>query len=236
MPTPVPSASWHAKTYGAYDRESNEAFENAICVLNLLTDLGWTLQAMCAVYGNIEAESGYNFWRWEGDNVPSASGSHLSGYGFPQFTPARKYIESQYAWANTGFGPHFSDWQGSLYDGDSQLRFIDGHADYSTDNPYTDYHITYDEFKHGQYTPEFLAKAWLHNYERPFNQSTVVENYRASIARYWYDKLVGYTPDTPIPPEPGSGLPPTPLVPEAEAYNEQRTFKINFYLKPWYKK
>ena len=233
MPTPVPSAEWHAKTYGAYARSSQEAFENAICVYNLLTSLGWTLQAMCAVYGNIEAESGYNPWRWEGDAVPSSNESPDYGYGFPQFTPSSKYILDDNAQANTGYGPNYTDWNGNIFDGDSQLRFIDVYADYSTDNPYG-YNISYEEFKTGYYSPEYLAKAWLHNYERPGEQGTEVEEYRASIARYWYDLLIEYDPSDPIPPEGGGGQP-TPKPVNASSYYGNK-FKIGFYLKPFYKR
>lgn len=233
MPTQVPDAIWHGKTYGAYARESTEAFENAICTYNLLTSLGWTIQAMCAVYGNIEAESGYNFWRWEGDAVPSSNESPDYGYGFPQFTPSSKYIYDDNAQANTGYGPNYSDWSGNIFDGDSQLRFIDEYADYSTDNPYG-YNISYDEFKTGYYSPEYLAKAWLHNYERPGEQGTAVEEYRASIARYWYDILIEYDPSDPIPPEGGGGQPTPKPIDDSTFYGDK--FNINFYLKPFYKR
>lgn len=226
MPTPVPPAEWHAKPYGAFGRSSDEAFENAICTYNLLNSLGWTVQAVCAVYGNIEAESGYNPWRWEGDSVPTTSGSMSHGYGFPQFTPATKYIDDPNAQANEGYGPNFSNSAGNVFDGDSQLRFIDEYADYAI-NPLYNFPITYEEFKTDTtLSPEYLAKAWLHNYERPRDQGTGVEDYRAAIARYWYDILIEYDPSDPIPPE--------PII-----YNYgsiANKFKIMFYLKQWYKK
>ena len=233
MPSPIPDAEWHAKTYGAYDRSSSEAVENAICTYNLLTSLGWTLQAMCAVYGNIEAESGYNPWRWEGDNVPSSNESPGYGYGFPQFTPSGKYINSSEAQANEGYGPNYTDWQGNIFDGDSQLRFIDQYADYDPDTPYG-YNISYEEFKTGEYSPEYLAKAWLHNYERPRDQSESVELYRASIARHWYDLLIPFDPSEPIPPEGGGGQPTPKPVEDLTYYGDK--FKIGFYLKPHYKR
>ena len=228
MPTPVPQADWHAKKIGAYGRSSTEAFENAICTYNLLSSLGWTVQAICAVYGNIEAESGYNPWRWEGDNVASYYGSKSHGYGFPQFTPATKYIDDPNAQSNTGYGPNFSNKEGNIFDGDSQLRYIDEYADYGI-NPGYNYPITYQEFKTDtSLSPEYLAKAWLHNYERPRDQSTSVENYRASIARHWYDILIEYDPSDPIPPEPEDN----PLT----TGNLGNKLKIMFYLKPWYKR
>lgn len=239
MPQPIPDAEWHAKPYGAYDRNSSEAVENAICTYNLLTSLGWTLQAMCAVYGNIEAEGGYNPWRWEGDDVLSSNEegtiatSTVHGYGFVQFTPAGKYIYDDAAKANTGYGPNFADWEGNIFDGDSQLRYIDEYADYDENTPYG-YNITYEEFKTGNYSPEYLAKAWLHNYERPGQQGPEVEAYRAAVARHWYDLLIPYDPSEPIPPEGGGGQPtPTPSS-DSSYYGDK--FNISFYLKPHYKK
>ena len=231
MPTPVPSADWHAKSTGAYARESNEAFENAICTYNLLSSLGWTLSAICGVYGNIEAESGYNPWRWQNDDVLSSRDTSIiatstaHGYGFPQFTPAGKYIYSPYAETNDGYGPNYSNSEGNVFDGDSQLRFIDEHADYAPTGSYPE---TFSEYKASTDSPEHCARAWLLNYERPYNQSESVQAYRASIARYWYDILIEYDPSEPIPPEP------TPVLSGESGYSNK--FKINFYLKPFYKK
>lgn len=237
MPTPIPDAEWHAKEYGAYARDSNEAYENAICVYNLLHDLGWTLSAICGVYGNIEAESGYNPWRWQSDDVLSSNeegiiaSSTAHGYGFVQFTPAGKYIYADEAKENTGYGPNFADWEGNIFDGDSQLRYIDENADYI---PTWSYPETYEEFKQSPESPEHCAKAWLLNYERPYEQGEAVQNYRASIARYWYDILIEFDPSDPIPPEGGGGQP-TPKPVEDLAYYGDK-FNINFYLKPHYKR
>lgn len=227
MPTPVPPADWHAQTYGAYARSSNEAFENAICVYNLLHSLNWSLSAICGLYGNVEAESGYNPWRWEGDYVPTSYGSRSHGYGFCQFTPASKYIDDSAAQANTGYGPNYSDQQGNIFDGDSQLRFIDVYADYI---PTYDYPLSYADYKVNNNGPEYSARAWVKNYERPGDQSEEALAYRASIARHWYDILIEYDPSTPIPPEPG------PIPPKDRTGSYNKKFKIMFYLKPWYKR
>lgn len=236
MPSPIPDAEWHAKAYGAYERSSDEAYENAICVYNLLHSLGWSLSAICGVYGNIEAESGYNPWRWQSDNVLSSdeegtiATSTAHGYGFVQFTPAGKYIYSE-AQENTGYGPNFSNWEGNIFDGDSQLRYIDVYADYE---PTYSYPETFEEFKESGESPEHCAKAWLLNYERPYDQGEGVQAYRAAIARYWYDILIEFDPSDPIPPEGGGGQPtPTPSK-DSQFYGDK--FNIAFYLKPHYKR
>lgn len=233
MPTPVPDASWHAKPYGGYARESQEAFDNAICVYNLFSSLGWTLSAICGFWGNVEAESAYNPWRWEGDYVHSSNDDleNTGGYGFVQFTPSGKYINAEAAQANEGYGPNFSDWEGNIYDGDSQCVYIDGYADYI---PTYYYPESFEEYKESGESPEHCARAWLLNYERPGDQSEEVQNYRASIARYWYDILIEYDPSEPIPPEGGGGQP-TPKPVDAIAETSNR-IKINMYIKPWWKR
>ena len=234
MPTPIPDAHWYCKPIGAYDRTSTEAYENAICAYNLLHSLGWSCQAVAAFWGNVEAESGYNPWRWQADyefGIPSSNQYTERGYGLVQFTPAAKYIHDERAQINVGYGPNFSDWEGNIFDGDSQIRFINDYADYSP-NPGYNYQIEYSDFKTGEYTPEYLAKAWLHNYERPLIQTEPVENYRAYVARYWYDILIEFDPSDPIPPEPGGGEP----TPKPIDYATVEKFKISFYLKPHYKK
>lgn len=228
MPVPVPDAQWHCKPTGAYNRNSDEAFENAICTYNLLNSLGWSISAICGVWGNIEAESGYNPWRWQSDNVLNSNDtitiaeSTLHGYGLVQFTPAGKYIYAQEAQTNAGYGPNFSNEQGSEYDGDSQFRYINDYADYIATASYP---LSYADFKINQMGPEYSAVAWLLNYERPYDQGQAVQDYRASIARYWYDILIQYDPSDPIGPD-GSG----------RITDYSKPFKFMFYLKPHYKK
>lgn len=233
MPDPNPNITWHCKPYGAYARTSSEAYQNGICVFNLLSSLGWTPQAAAAFWGNVEAESGYNPWRWESDQVPSSNEFPDYGYGLVQFTPSGKYIENSAAQANDGFGPNYTDWAGCIFDGDSQCRYIDEYADYFI-NPLYDYPITYDEFKHGEYSVEYLAKAWLHNYERPGDQSEEVEMYRAAVASFWYAYFTGVEPTDPIPPHGGTIRPIFPAGEKASHYANR--FTISMYLKPNYKR
>ena len=187
---PLPPASWHAHTYGGYSRTSNEAFENAICTYRKLSSAGWTLNAICAVYGNMEAESGYNPWRWESDSVPSYPSTPSYGYGLPQFTPSGKYISSSYAQGYQGYAPNWSDHQGNANDGDAQLQFIDEHADYYSTSAYP---LSYSEYKASTASAGTLAKAWLYNYERPADPAST-ENDRAAAAEYWYGVLAIYDP------------------------------------------
>lgn len=192
---------WAAKKYGAYAKESDEAYQNAVEIYNLLSgELGWTLNAVCGVLGNLGRESGYNPWRWEGDK-PLAStdttniATKRQGYGFVQFTPSGKYINN--AKGYDGYGPNFSDKVGSIYDGRAQFLYINGNADYIMKPAYP---LTYAEFKVSTESPYYLAGAWLYNYERPKNPAASV-NARGEMAEWWWDRLGGGD----IPPRPPGG-------------------------------
>lgn len=191
---PLPPADWHAKTTGAYARTSTEAFDNAVCAYRKLSGLGWTLNAFCAMWGNVGYEGGYNPWRWESDDVPSYPNTPSYGYGLVQFTPSSKYILDTHAQSYTGYAPNWIDHHGNPNDGDAQLEFIHNYADYYSTSSYP---ISYSEFKTSTLSPSELAKAWLYNYERPGDPAST-EADRADEAMYWYGILSPYSP-TPIP-------------------------------------
>lgn len=196
------TSSWHAKVRGEYARTSNEAIENAKLIYQYLGSLGWTLNAVCGLLGNIGKESGYNPWRWQGDKVGATTGSPWTnkGYGFVQFTPAGNYINSSIAKSADGYAPNFSDKSGNASDAEAQLYCISTNFNggYFI-NPKYNFPLTWTEFKASTEDAGYLAKAWLHNYERPKDQGTSVENVRAEEAEYWYEILSGETPPTPTP-------------------------------------
>lgn len=191
--TPLPPSTWQAQSTGSYNRTSNEAFQNAICTYRKLSGLGWTVNAICAVYGNFEAESGYNPWRWEGDSVPTYPSTPSYGYGLPQFTPSSKYISDSRAQAYSGYAPNWSDHAGNPDDGDAQLEFISNYADYypAPGTPYEN--LSFSDFKVSTQSAGYLARAWLYNYERPLDPAST-EDYRAQAAEYWYGVLSQYSP------------------------------------------
>src|SRR5699024_7779051 len=70
---------------------------------------------------------------------------------------------------------------------DTQLRAIDEdvlNGWIATSN----YNITFSQFKKSTQTPEWLAQAYLLNFERPANQNQPA---RSTHARYWYNQLKG---------------------------------------------
>lgn len=204
--------AWHNKKTGAYARDSPEAYDNALTAWGIMGKLGWSLNAFCGVYGNMEYESGFNPWRWQSDDVLPSTGSPWTnhGYGLVQFTPAAKYIDSPEAQSMTGYGPSFSDREGFPDDGTAQINFIDQYADYY---PTSQYPLSYADFKVTTMDAGEAAVAWLYNYERP-NITDEEITHRRGAGLYWWDKMQGVDP--PDPPDP-------PLLPH--------TFKWIYYLK-----
>lgn len=80
-------ATWHAKPSGIYHHNSQEWCDNLDCIYAEFHAQGYTLESICGIIGNFEAESRMNPWRWQRDRY-----NLDAGYGLVQFTPARDYI------------------------------------------------------------------------------------------------------------------------------------------------
>ena len=157
---------------------------NARYIYNVLSAQGYTLNAIAAMLGNMEAESTINPALWESRKEGNTSG----GLGLVQWTPATRLI----TWAN--------DRSLDYLNIDTQLSMliweVNNGDDYYATSAYPE---TYPQFIKSTKTPEYLAKAFLLNYERPDDQSTTAQEYRAGLARYWYDYLINYDPVNPSP-------------------------------------
>lgn len=139
---------------------------NAVLVFRRLSKHGFSTNAISAIVANMEAESTINPGIWEGLQP------YIGGYGLVQWTPYEKYSD----WAG-------DDWQNN---GDKECDRIAHEFDIGIQFYMTDlYPITAQEFKVGKQPPEYLALAFMHNYERP--ASYVTEEYRKSRARDWYN-------------------------------------------------
>lgn len=190
---PAPSAygQWHCKASGGYDMTDQFAIDNAFMIWSILSNLGWTVEAVCGFMGNVQIESGVNPWRYQYDSIQSRSSALTwgGGYGLVQFTPCRKYQQDSRSMAMTGYGPNYSDQTGSNDDGTAQLRFIDQYADYEPDLP--SYPMTYAEYKASTLSADYLAEVWFYNYER--GDPTSLQQ-RKDAALYWYSVLQGTPP------------------------------------------
>lgn len=155
----------------------DQMYNNAIYIASFFFRNGWTLEACAAILGNMQTESNMNPGLWESRDT----GNMERGYGLVQWTPASKYIN----WAKE---------QGRDYtDIDTQLDRIlwemyNNVQYYKTD----DYPESFYEFSVSEKSPEYLAAAFLFNYERPASPSP---EKRGAQARYWYNILSEIDPD-----------------------------------------
>lgn len=209
LPGDYSGFQWYAKKYQGYERNSAEAYNNAVLMYQVFSSLGFTLNAVAGILGNVEQESGYNPWQWEGDEIRSSTDyiyapSTRCGYGLFQFTPCYDYIGQNVAESYDTYAPNFSDRKGKPEDGDAQCRFADYHAprgQWLPSQVFPEYNLTWEQFKSSTQAPEYLARAWCWQYERPRTDAANIP-VRESAARYWYDKLQNITPTDPLPDPP----------------------------------
>ena len=146
---------------------------NAQYILDFLTAYGWTKNAICGMLGNMQSESTINPGIWQ--NLDE--GNMSVGFGLVQWTPASKYID----WA-TSLGLDYYNMNSELlrilYEVENNVQWI----------ATSDYNFSFQEFTQSNESPEYLAEAFIHNYERPANPD---QPQRATQARYWYDHLTG---------------------------------------------
>lgn len=149
---------------------------NATYIYAYLSAKGWTLNAISGMLGNMQTESTINPEIWE-SLTPNTS----KGFGLVQWTPATKLIE----WAESK--------NMDYTDIDTQLErimyeVVNGGQYYAT----SDYPESFSDFTKSNKSPEYLARAFLHNYERPANTN---QPNRATQARYWFNYLSDINPD-----------------------------------------
>lgn len=154
-----------------------EMQNNADIMYAFFTDQGWTVNAIAAMFGNMQTESTLNPGIWE--NLDP----FIGGYGLVQWTSYTKYSE----WAGT-------DWQDNgqkemeriIYELENHLQWISTSL----------YPMTFREFSQSDKPPAYLAQAFLYNYERP---AVKPQPARSRQAEYWYEYLAGHPPVKQIP-------------------------------------
>lgn len=169
-------------------REEMEGNAEVLASVFLLN--GWSANAIAAMLGNMQSESGINPGIYE--NLDDTSTTN--GFGLVQWTPNTKYKE----WADAnGYGSDYGDIFGQTvrirYELENGLQWI------STDA----YPLSFAEFSASAETPEYLAQAFLYNYERP---ASLDQPNRSTQAREWYEfiqNLFPVDPPTPTPEKKG---------------------------------
>lgn len=176
--------NWVTNEHGVIDQAGME--NNALIINEYFSLLGWTPNAISAILGNMQAESGINPARWESDNIGNLDG----GLGLVQWTPATKLILWIYEQYAQGLLPY-----DNYLDGANQLERIR----YEVENglqyaPTAQFKETFSEWTTSDKNPGYLAAAFMKNYERPLKQGWDVQMKRAKNARRWYIFLTGDDP------------------------------------------
>lgn len=161
-----------AQTYSSNGPlNQNQIVANAQYILNVLVSkYGWSRQSVAALLGNAEIESSINPGEYEVGG---------SGFGLLQWTPGSILIN----WANSqGLDPNSLDTQISriIYEMQNGIQWY----------PKGQYQLTFTGFSQNTNSPDWLASAFMYDYERP-SQSAIAqtESTRRANALKWYNLL-----------------------------------------------
>ena len=197
--------------YRLSQSEMQNNAENVLAILN--EQLGWSLNAVAGVLGNMQSESTINPGACEEPRGIPRTGSlyYGGGLGLIQWTDFPAY-QQQFVHPLLWYANQVS---GSWWDGTLQCNLVNLADDFSVTSCGTGqsrwgwlssgtYPMSFSDFKVYTGTPEDAAVIWLYNLERGGYDTAEI---RKSRARYWYDYLQGMSPEPPSPPPP---TPPTP--------------------------
>lgn len=180
---------------------------NAKYIYSYLSAKGWTINAISAILGNMQAESSINPGRWQSNNVGGGP-----AYGIVQWDPYSKYIN----WATSNGFSDYSTMDANLariiWEVNNNQQWY-GRSEWAG--------MSFKEFTTSTKSVNYLARGFIICYERPADQSTSAQNYRASLAEEWYSYLTGVTPEPPTPDEPDD-----PIIPS----DSKKRKKYNFLL------
>lgn len=188
--------------YGSYFNESQtltkaEQQVNVAYIYTFFTQQGWTLNAIAALCGNMQAESALNPGRWEGNKI---QGGSKVGYGLVQWTPNTKYFDFCETLGYEDPSVMDANLDRIEYEKQNGLQWIPvSSCDY----------MTFEEFASSTESVEHLATCFLLSYERPDDKSESVQALRGSYAREWYEYILSIDPDAPITPDPDNPDQPT---------------------------
>lgn len=159
-----------------------EMFNNAKYFFFTMGYMGWTIEAICGMLGNIQSESRINPNAWQGYvDIPLQDiNNPTMGYGLVQWTPPKKYIN----WAGTDWRANgLKECQRIDYEATNNLQWF-RNPSAPTQNP----PITFQQYKTSRLEVETLANYFLWYYEHP---STVQQPQRGVQARAWFDYFMG---------------------------------------------
>ena len=177
--------------------DADQQEHNARGLFTMLYRLGFTPAPICAMLGNIEAESGINPGRLQGisvDPLPDnqTMSSFPSGAGIVQWTPAGSTIVQYAIDTNKNWYSMLTQYLRLRYEYENDFEFIG----VTVNNVYYNWDIFHDyepDPNDPMQTVNDLAEAFLRGYLRPSNPDATLRN-RQYYSRLWYDKLKDYRP------------------------------------------
>lgn len=176
---PVDPTGWISKNAFL---SRTEMEHNAKLVWQYFGSRGWSLNAVCAMLGNMQTESTINPGIWE------SLSAYNGGYGLVQWTPYTKYAN----WAGTG-------WQNNGNKECERIIWEMNNGEQWFQNPSVtpaSPPISFKEFSTSTLPVETLANYFLWYYEHPGDP---IQPNRAKQAKQWYEFLKDTTPGTPVP-------------------------------------
>lgn len=155
-----------------------EMRNNALLLWNYFRPLGWSLEAVSAMAGNMEVESNINPGIW-GNLEPWGDASE-KGYGLVQWTPYTRIT----GWlSKNGY---------ELGDGNAECAKIQEELEHpeieQTWYPRGGYTMSFREFSVSTRSPSYLADVFLKCYENPADPDQPI---RGELAEKWYEYLKG---------------------------------------------
>ena len=178
-------SSWVVNENGAIG--SDGMTNNANIIKDYFYNSGWTMNAIAAIVGNMQVESGINPGRWENDDVGNLSG----GFGLVQWTPATKLRD----WIDSTYGS--GDYTNGDYQLDRIIYELENGLQYS---PAKGFNETFSEWSISNKKPGYLAAAFLCNYEKAADTGWRAQINRARIAEKWFQTFTGENPGKWLPP------------------------------------
>lgn len=190
---------------GVLDKASREV--NAGYITSFFRAKGWTDNAIAAMLGNFYVESNINPARWEDDIDYESKGLKNKGFGLAQWTPWAKYTEwcddkGLIRWhLGTACLRVWTEFE-NVAELKANSKVYGSGQYYST----TEFDISRSEFIHSTESPEYLAKVFVRNYERPGSviydpdeetkeehEAAKAKTYanRAKLAAEWYEFITG---------------------------------------------
>lgn len=150
-----------------------EMTANAKYIYGYLKPRGWSINAICAMLGNMETESTINPSIWQ--NLDE--GNTSLGYGLVQWTPATKFLDwcSNNSLSITHIDSALARIEWEVVNGEQWIKT-------------TEFPFSFNDFKVSTADIAFLTNAFLRNYERPADQEQPV---RTAQALAWYAVLTG---------------------------------------------